>query len=141
MKERLLRNRQSTRSIRSLRYPQLWWAITTMIKSGLKLTAMLVSVVENGFAKSARIPGYFVAGKTGTAQVSYGALGINKRGYSDKTIQSFIGFAPAFNPKFLILVKLDNPKTKTAEYSAIPVFKQLSEYIINQYQIPPDYRQ
>ncbi|KPJ55765.1 hypothetical protein AMJ49_06395 [Parcubacteria bacterium DG_74_2] len=99
---------------------------------------MLVSVTENGFAKSAQVPGYYIAGKTGTAQVSWGALDIDKEGYSDKTIQSFIGFAPAFEPRFLILVKLDNPKTKTAEYSAIPCFQKLAKYIIDYWQIPPD---
>ena len=108
-------------------------------KTASQLTAMLVSVIENGFAQAAKIPGYFIAGKTGTAQVSFGALGIDKKGYSEKTIQTFIGFAPAFDPQFLILIKLNNPQTKTAEYSALPVFKELAEYIIHQYQIPPDY--
>ncbi len=98
------------------------------------LTAMLVSVVENGFAKGAKIPGYYVAGKTGTAQVP------EKGTYSaDKTWQSFIGWAPAFEPEFLILVKLDNPKTKTAEYSALPIFQKLAKHIIDSYQIPPDH--
>jgi len=104
-----------------------------------KLTAMLVSVVENGYSKAAKIPGYYVAGKTGTAQVSYSALGINQKGYSDKTWQSFVGFAPAFNPQFLILVKLNNPAAKTAEYSALPIFQELAKYIIDYYQIPPDH--
>ncbi len=115
--------------------------ITTPIskKTASELTAMLVSVTENGFAKGARIPGYYIAGKTGTAQVSWTALGINKKGYSNKTIQSFIGFAPAFSPRFLILVKLDNPKTRTAEYSAVPCFQKLAKYIIDYWQIPPDY--
>jgi cell division protein FtsI (penicillin-binding protein 3)/stage V sporulation protein D (sporulation-specific penicillin-binding protein) len=108
-------------------------------KTSSKLTAMLISVVENGFAKSAKIPGYFIAGKTGTAQIPFSALDIDKEGYSDKTIQTFVGFAPAFNPEFLILVKLDNPKTKTAEYSAVPIFRDLAEYIINLWHIPPDY--
>lgn len=106
-----------------------------------KLTAMLVSVVENGFSKKAGIPGYYIAGKTGTAQVPWSVLGINKSGYSDETIQTFVGFAPAFNPEFLIMVKLDNPNTKTAEYSTIPLFKELAEYIINYYQIPPDHEE
>ncbi len=108
-------------------------------KTVSQLTAMLVSVVENGFGKRAHIPGYYIAGKTGTAQVSFAALKIDKEGYSEKTIQTFAGFAPAFNPKFLILVKLDNPKTKTAEYSAVPIFHDLAEYIIHYWQIPPDY--
>ena len=103
-------------------------------KTARQLTAMLVSVVENGFAKSAKIPGYYIAGKTGTAQVAEGGV------YSpDKSIQTFVGFAPAFDPKFLILIKLDNPETKTAEYSAVPIFHALSEYIIHYWQIPPDY--
>ena len=108
-------------------------------KTASQLTAMLVSVIENGFAKAAKIPGYFIAGKTGTAQVSYAALDIKKEGYSDKTVQAFIGFAPAFSPKFLTLIKLDNPQTKTAEYSTVPAFKNLAEYMINYYQTPPDY--
>ncbi len=108
-------------------------------KTSSQLTAMLVSVVENGFAKRAKIPGYYIAGKTGTAQVSFSALGIQKPGYSEKTIQTFVGFFPAFSPQFLILVKLDNPKTKTAEYSAVPIFHDLAEYIIHYWQIPPDY--
>jgi len=104
-----------------------------------KITAMLVSVVKNGFAKGAQVPGYYVAGKTGTAQISYAALGEDKKGYSEKTWQTFIGYAPAFNPKFLVLVKLDNPETKTAEYSAVPIFHDLAKYIIDYLEIPPDY--
>ncbi|MFH1841218.1 MAG: penicillin-binding transpeptidase domain-containing protein, partial [Candidatus Nealsonbacteria bacterium] len=104
-----------------------------------KVAAMLVSVVESAYTRAAQIPGYYIAGKTGTAQVSFAALDIDKKGYSDKTWQSFIGFAPAFDPRFAILVKLDNPATKTAEYSAVPIFQELAKYIINYYQIPPDY--
>lgn len=109
------------------------------VKAAAQITAMMVSTVENGFSRSARIPGYYVAGKTGTAQISFAALGINKKGYSDKTWQSFAGYAPAFNPRFLILVKMNSPEAKTAEYSALPVFHNLAKYIIDYYQIPPDY--
>jgi len=108
-------------------------------KTATEVTEMLTNVVQNGYAKSAQIPGYYVAGKTGTAQISWSALGVAKSGYSDKTVQSFVGYAPAFDPKFLILVKLDNPATKTAEYSAVPIFHDLAKYIIDYYQIPPDY--
>jgi stage V sporulation protein D (sporulation-specific penicillin-binding protein) len=103
-----------------------------------KVTNMMVSVIENGFSKKAKVPGYFIAGKTGTAQIPFSALGINERGYSDKTWQTFMGFGPAYSPKFLILVKLDNPNTKTAEYSALPIFKELAKYVIDYLQIPPD---
>ncbi|MDA1337590.1 MAG: penicillin-binding protein 2 [bacterium] len=108
-------------------------------KTASQVTAMLVSVTENGFGKSARVPGYYLAGKTGTAQISNSALGIEKPGYSDKTVQSFIGYAPAFQPKFLALVQLKDPQTKTAEYSAIPIFQELAKYILDYYEIPHDY--
>ena len=81
-----------------------------------KVTIMMISVVEKGFGNQARIPGYYIAGKTGTAEVPK----INGKGYEDNnTIQSFIGFAPAFNPKFLILIKLDNPKVPKSSLSVI----------------------
>ena len=108
-------------------------------KTASQLTAMLVSVIENGFNKAARIPGYYIAGNPGPAQVAWSSLGIDKSGYSDKTIQTFIGFFPAFNPKFLIMVKLNNPQTRTSEYSATPIFKELAKYIIDYTQLPPDY--
>ena len=100
------------------------------------LTSMLVSVVDNGFNKVAKIPGYYIAGKTGTAQVPLK----NSKGYEpDKTIQSFVGYGPAFNPQFLIMVKLDNPKVAKSSLSAVPIFKELAQYIINYWKIPPDY--
>jgi len=109
-------------------------------KTAYQLTKMLVSVVENGFGKKAKIPGYYVAGKTGTSQIPFSTLGVNRRGYSNETWQSFIGFAPAYDPKFLILVKLDNPKSRSSEYSAVPIFHDLAKYIIDYWQIPPDYQ-
>ena len=107
-------------------------------KTSSTITSMMVGVTEDGFAKTARVPGYYVAGKTGTAQVAWSALGVNKRGYSDKTIQSFIGYAPAIDPAFVMLVKLHNPSANTAEYSAAPIFGELAKYILDYYQIPPN---
>jgi cell division protein FtsI/penicillin-binding protein 2 len=104
-------------------------------KTASQTISMMVSAVENGYSQAAKIPGYYIGGKTGTAQVAEGG------GYSaEKTIQSFIGLGPAFSPKFVILVKLDNPKAKTAEYSALPVFHDLAKYIINLWQLTPDYK-
>ena len=102
-----------------------------------QLTSMLVNVVDKGFNSVAKIPGYYLAGKTGTAQIPLK----NGRGYEsdDKTIQSFVGYGPAFNPQFLIMVKLDSPKVPKSSLSAVPVFKELAQYIINYWQIPPDY--
>jgi cell division protein FtsI/penicillin-binding protein 2 len=104
-------------------------------KTSSQLVSMLISVVERGYGKRAKIPGYYIGGKTGTSlQPKFG-----EAGYSEKTWQTFVGFFPAFNPKVLILVKLDNPITKTAEYSAVPIFHDLADFIIRLYQIPPDY--
>lgn len=105
-------------------------------QTATQVTTMLTNVVERGFGSGARIPGYYLAGKTGTAQVPFE----NKKGYyPDKTIQSFIGFGPSLKPQFLILVKLDNPKVPGSSLSAAPIFKKLAQYIINYWQIPPDY--
>jgi cell division protein FtsI/penicillin-binding protein 2 len=100
------------------------------------LRGMLTSVVENGHGKKAGVAGYFVGGKTGTAQVSKKEGG----GYEeDETIGSFIGFAPADNPVFSLLVKIDNPRTvQWAESSAAPVFGEIAKYLLNYYKVPPE---
>lgn len=108
-------------------------------ETAAKVVSMMVSVVENGFAQKAKIPGYYVAGKTGTAQISFSAINVAKSGYSDKTWQSFVGFAPAYKPKILILIKLDNPQALTAEYSSVPVFRSIAKDILDYLEIPPDY--
>ena len=102
-----------------------------------KLTTMLISVVDNGFGGVAKVPGYYLAGKTGTAQIPLA----NGRGYmpDNNTIQSFVGYGPTANPQFVNKQKLDNPKVPKSALSAVPVFKQLAKYIIDYWQIPPDY--
>jgi cell division protein FtsI/penicillin-binding protein 2 len=105
-----------------------------------QLTKMLVGNVEHQFGKRARIPGYYAAGKSGTAHIPWTALGYNKPGYSDKLTHTFIGFAPAYNPQFLIIIKLDQPQgVRFASVSAAPIFRELTSYIINLLRIPPDY--
>lgn len=105
-------------------------------KTANDLTLMLISVVDNGSGKKAKIPGYFIAGKTGTAQIP-----LKQGGYSEtETIQSFISFFPALDPKFLVFVKLDNPKeVNAASKSAVPLAHEMIKYIIDSQQIPPDY--
>ncbi|MBU4375287.1 penicillin-binding protein 2 [Patescibacteria group bacterium] len=102
-------------------------------RSSLLVSAMLVNVVDSGHAKLASVNGYYVAGKTGTAQVA----DIEKRGYGSKTIHSFVGFAPVEDPKFVMLVKLDNPKSaQYAASTAAPLFGEIAEFILNYYQVP-----
>ena len=99
-----------------------------------EVTRMLVSVVENGYGKPAQLSGYDIAGKTGTAQMA----DLEKGGYSEETIHSFVGYAPAFNPEFAILIKLDKPQgIRFASDSVSPVFKKLAEYLLSYLEIPP----
>ncbi len=109
------------------------------LKTSTELTNMLVSVIDGAYNKRAQIQGYYIAGKSGTSQIPYSSLGENRAGYSKETWQSFIGYAPAYNPKFVVLVKLDMPNTSTSEYSAAPVFKEISKFILDYYKIPFDY--
>jgi len=108
-------------------------------ETSLDLKKMLISVVENGYGRTGKVDGYYIAAKTGTSQIPWSSLGINKSGYSDETWQTFLGFAPALDPKFVALVKIDSPETSTSEYSAGPVFQELADYILKYWQIPPDY--
>jgi cell division protein FtsI/penicillin-binding protein 2 len=101
-----------------------------------QLSAMLVNVVDGEHAVKARVPGYYVAGKSGTAQVA--SIGAKKYD-SSVTIHSFIGFAPASKPKFTLMVKLDNPKTaQYSEGTAIPLFGEIAQFLIQYYKIPPE---
>jgi cell division protein FtsI/penicillin-binding protein 2 len=103
-------------------------------QSAFQISQMLRSVVTDGHGKQANVPGYLVGGKTGTAQV-VGPSG----GYEDgKSIGSFAGYAPTDNPKFTILVRLDDPKTvQWAESSAAPTFGELMKFLLEYYHVEP----
>ena len=100
------------------------------------LSGMLVTVVRKGHGKHAGVPGYYVAGKTGTAQVPRK----DGKGYeANVTIGSFAGFAPVDNPRFVMLVKIDHPRdVQWAESSAAPLFGDLAKFLLNYYKVPPD---
>src|SRR3989338_2127401 len=98
-----------------------------------QVTAMMVSAVKN--AKIAQIPNYKIAGKTGTAQVPDFVRG----GYTHQVINTYVGFAPASDPKFIILVRLDKPEgAPLAGLTVVPAFRDLAHFILNYYNIPPD---
>ncbi len=74
-----------------------------------------------------------MAGKTGTAQVAENGV------YGNKTIHTFAGFAPVDEPKFVLIVKLDNPKTgKFAESTAVPLANKIIEFALNYYGVKPE---
>lgn len=102
-----------------------------------EITSMMVSVVVDGNSKRAKVPGYVIAGKTGTAQIPRPA---SEGGgyYPDGTIGVFGGLFPADNPQFAMVVKLDRPKAVNfAESSAAPTFSQIAQFMVNYYRIPP----
>lgn len=104
-------------------------------KTARILGAMLVSVIEHGHGKRAGVSGYYIAGKTGTAQVAR-RDGI---GYDEaSTIGSFAGFGPVENPKFVMVVRIDNPKDVVwAESTAAPLFGELAEFLLEYFEVAP----
>jgi len=98
---------------------------------------MLIQVVAKNHTR-AGVPGYEVGGKTGTAQVPDPVNG----GYiADAYNHSFIGMGPVNDPKFIMLVKIDQPNVAKvglyAESTAVPLFGRIAQYLLHYYQIPP----
>lgn len=97
------------------------------------MTDMMVQVVEEGAPKAA-VPGYRVAGKSGTAQIP------EPYGYNPTdTIAAFVGFAPADDPRFVLLVKLDRPSVSPwGTQTAAPAFQAIAQRLLIYMQVPPD---
>lgn len=98
------------------------------------IKSMLVDVVDKGFDK-AQVVGYDVAGKTGTAQIPDG-----KGGYLEQKqyIHDFVGFAPAYAPRFTVLIRMDRPQGITfASRSLSPVFGDIAQFLLRYLNIPP----
>lgn len=98
------------------------------------VTDMMTSVVADDMGTpAAQVPGYTVAGKTGTAQIAtdYGY-------HPTDTIHSFVGFVPAEKPAFVALVKLDVPRAYPwADGTAAPTFAQLAKQVLPLLGVPP----
>jgi cell division protein FtsI (penicillin-binding protein 3) len=98
-----------------------------------EVTTMLEQVVSDGTGTSAVVPGYTVAGKTGTAQIPT----TGKDAYTvGAYMASFVGFAPAVNPTFSMIVVLDRPTPIFGGTVAAPVFSQIMSYALHRYDIP-----
>lgn len=96
-----------------------------------QVSTMLADAVEMGMQKAA-VPGYRLAGKSGTA-------GIGEEGYvSGDAIVSFVGYGPLPDPRFVILAKFDKPEQgRWGVEVAAPAFQQMAKYLIDYYGIPP----
>jgi cell division protein FtsI/penicillin-binding protein 2 len=100
-----------------------------------QLTTMLKDVVSSGTGTSAQIPGYQVAGKTGTAQKPDPHGGYSTGRY----VASFVGFVPASKPRLVVLVMVDEPhKVIWGGSVAAPAFQQIARFCLQYLEIPPD---
>ena len=98
-----------------------------------KVTQMMVEAVEKGEAKVFAIKGFKIAGKTGTAQIPVA-------GHYDpnKTIASFVGFAPAEDPKFVMLVRYAEPSSSIfGAETAAPTFFAIAKELLMYYNVAP----
>ena len=95
---------------------------------------MMVASAKEGEAKWTSVQGYNIAGKTGTAQVAY-----EGKYEEEKTNASFIGFAPAKNPKFTMLVTLKEPSTSQwASETAAPLWFSIAQDLLNHFNVVPE---
>ncbi|MBE6369544.1 MAG: penicillin-binding protein 2 [Lentisphaerae bacterium] len=99
-----------------------------------QVVKMMIAVTEpGGTATRAAIPGYHVAGKTGTSHK------VANGGYVGKYFASFVGFVPAEKPAFVLLVTVDEPKgAKFGGTVSAPVWKAMAERALKYMNIPPD---
>ena len=97
------------------------------------VTRMLAYAVDVGTGTQAQLPGYWVAGKTGTAR----KVLPNGSGYSNKYVASFIGFAPASAPELVVAAVLDEPVTEFGGIAAAPLFQEVMRFALARERIPP----
>ncbi|MEK7560183.1 MAG: penicillin-binding protein 2 [Patescibacteria group bacterium] len=100
------------------------------------VSKMLVDVVDHTLAGGkAKIDGYSIAAKTGTAQIP----NKNGGGYGEEFFHSFFGYFPAYDPRFLVFMFLERPTgVKYASQTLTEPFTNLVKFLINYYAVPPD---
>lgn len=103
-------------------------------EDALMVAEMMVGAVDNGETRLIKPPGFRIAGKTGTAQIP-----ISGHYDTEKTIASFVGFAPVDNPKFVMLVTLNEPTVSPwGSETAAPLFFAIAKELFSYYGISPN---
>ena len=107
-----------------------------VVKAGVArtVTDILSNVVSDGTGLHAQIPGYEVAGKTGTAQKV-----LEEGGYGDDYFASFAGYAPAKRPEVAAIVILDSPTPIYGGLTAAPTFKIIVQRALRELAVPPSH--
>jgi cell division protein FtsI (penicillin-binding protein 3) len=125
----------ATIDAKGVRHPLLAPQATRVVSDNTasEMTQMLEGVVANGTGACAAIPGYVVAGKTGTAKKALATGGYT----SAATMASFIGFAPAAHPRFATLVVLDEKNLSYGGEVSAPVFSEITQFALQQYGVNP----
>jgi cell division protein FtsI/penicillin-binding protein 2 len=106
---------------------------TPITKETADLMTYALTVSLENEASKALVPGYRIAGKTGTAQIPGG------EGYlENKTNASFIGYGPVDDPQFVVFVWLEHPTPIWGSETAAPVFSEITQRLVVHLKIPPD---
>ncbi|OGI89378.1 hypothetical protein A2911_01115 [Candidatus Nomurabacteria bacterium RIFCSPLOWO2_01_FULL_40_15] len=101
-----------------------------------EITRMLVNVMDKARGGLVKVEHYSIAGKTGTAQVADQSTGGY---YTDRNMHSFVGYFPAYDPKFIVFLYAINPKgSPYASVTWINPFLDIAKFLLNYYEIPPD---
>ena len=115
--------------------PSLYRRRLVSPRTAAELMMMLKDVVAEGTGQYAAMPGYQVAGKTGTAQKpdSHGGYA------SDRYVASFVGIVPASRPRLVVLVTVDEPRGAIwGGVVAAPAFQQIARFDLQYLEVPPD---
>jgi cell division protein FtsI (penicillin-binding protein 3) len=99
-----------------------------------EVSTMLENVfLQSEYSEDVAIPGYRVAGKTGTAEKTDGQGGYKVGVY----FTTMIGFAPADDPKYIVVVNLDEPTKVTSSSANVPAFQKAMTQVLKNYRVMP----
>jgi cell division protein FtsI/penicillin-binding protein 2 len=131
MKPYIIQKRITTNDEEIVTQPQVVRQVVSA-NTARTISFMLVSVIDKEH-RSAKVPGYFMGGKTGTAQIAeHGKYHVSKHN------DTFVGY-PVTNPQFIMLTKIDEPtEAPWAEQTVVPLWGDIAQFLVNYYQIPPD---
>jgi cell division protein FtsI/penicillin-binding protein 2 len=102
-------------------------------RTAAQVTKILTRVVDEGTGTAAQVPGYLVAGKTGTAQKANGAGAYLEGEY----VASFAGYAPADRPEITVIVTLDSPNLHYGGLTSAPTFRRIAEFALRHLNVSP----